>query len=206
MSQPLSERPNGEPCLAAVGSSVTSMASALLPPEAPEGGLILKEPTGEREAAEGRRETSDGGGGGWGAKCRCRLTGRCVPRSRYLLRSVERRASGLFGLKLVPTYLPTPRRTLCEMRLEHILPRLLHPVFHINGRFSHRRRTSPSPSSYLVPPAISPPAAAVASASTYPTNLHLPTYCILPRLLPPARRANRGKGLRPVSDRGSSRF
>jgi hypothetical protein len=26
------------------------------------------------------------------------------------------------------------RGTLCEMRLEHILPRLLHPVFHINGR------------------------------------------------------------------------
>lgn len=32
--------------------------------------------------------------------------------------------------------LPTTRGTLCEMRLEHILPRLLHPVFHINGRFS----------------------------------------------------------------------
>lgn len=69
--------------------------------------------------------------------------GRCVPRSRYLLRSVAEER--VVRAKTCTYYLL--RGTLCEMRLEHILPRLLHPVFHINGRFSPHA-TSPSPSSY----------------------------------------------------------
>lgn len=71
--------------------------------------------------------------------------GRCVPRSRYLLRSV---AEERVVRAKTCTYLL--RGTLCEMRLEHILPRLLHPVFHINGRTT-LYRTSPSPSSYFSP-------------------------------------------------------
>lgn len=66
--------------------------------------------------------------------------GRCVPRSRYLLRSV---AEERVVRAKTCTYLL--RGTLCEMRLEHILPRLLHPVFHING-CTTLHRTSPSPS------------------------------------------------------------
>lgn len=79
--------------------------------------------------------------------------GRCVLRSRYLLRSV---AEQRVVRAKTCTYLL--RGTLCEMRLEHILPRLLHPVFHINGRtipstvlHRHLRLTShplPVPSSF----------------------------------------------------------
>lgn len=66
------------------------------------------------------------------------VDGRCAPRSgTHLLRNAAKeRRRKLFGLKLVPTYLVDG--TLCEMRLEHILPRLLHPVFHINARSSNR--------------------------------------------------------------------
>jgi len=71
--------------------------------------------------------------------------GRCVPRSRYLLRSV---AEERVVRAKTCTYLL--RGTLCEMCLEHILPRLLHPVFHING-CTILHRTSPSPSSYFSP-------------------------------------------------------
>ena len=74
----------------------------------------------------------------------------CSPRSgTHLLRNAAKeRRRKLFGLKLVPTYLVDG--TLCEMRLEHILPRLLHPVFHINARSSlcllYRFPFLPSPS------------------------------------------------------------
>lgn len=66
------------------------------------------------------------------------VDGRCVLQSgtQLLRNAAEERRRKLFGLKLVPTYLVDG--TLCEMRLEHILPRLLHPVFHINARSSHR--------------------------------------------------------------------
>lgn len=68
------------------------MASAL---GAPEGGLILE------DLAEGIRDGERARKSGGGVEVLL-ADGRCVPRSRYLLRSVARR-SGLFGLKLVLT-------------------------------------------------------------------------------------------------------
>lgn len=105
------------------------MASA---PGDPKGGLILK------DLVEG---ITDGEQVRRGAEVLA--DGRCVPRSRYLLRSVAEER-----VVQAKTCTYVLRGTLCEMRLEHILPRLLHPVFHINGR-TILHRTSPSPSSYF---------------------------------------------------------